>query len=274
MDFKNILFEKDGEIVTIKINRPKALNALNLDVLGEMQEAMKAVEADEEIRVVVITGAKAPAPPEGKKPLPSAFVAGADIVLMSTLPVEDKETPRKFVEAGQTLMRMIENARVPVIAAVDGFALGGGTELAIACDIIYASDRSIFGQPEVKLGLIPGFGGTQRLARLVNRNIAKELIYTGDHIDARRAWEIGLVNAVYPSSELMDAVYSLAKRIIGCAPLAVNACKRAVNEGYHKELDEGNRIEVDYFMGSFCTEDRLEGTKAFVEKRKATFKGK
>lgn len=273
MEYTVITKERRDQVVILSVNRPTALNALNLDVLGQLQHAIGEVEADPSVRVLVITGAPH-VPEEGKRPMPRAFVAGADIVLMSTIPVEDRELPHRFVTAGQTVMRMLENLPIPVIAAVDGFALGGGTELAISCDIIYASERAIFGQPEVKLGLIPGFGGTQRLPRLVGRNLAKELIYTGDHIDATRAREIGLVNAVYPSEQLMDEVMKLAGRIIACAPLAVSACKRAVNDGYHKELDEGNRIEVEQFMDSFTTEDRLEGTRAFVEKRKPTFTGK
>ncbi|RJO69425.1 MAG: crotonase [Myxococcales bacterium] len=273
MAYENILFEKKGEIAVITVNRPKALNALNLATLSEMRDAIKIVEADKALRVLIVTGAE-DKPAEGKKPMPRAFVAGADIVLMSTIPAADKKTPRDFVELGQEVMRRLEKLPIPVIAAVDGFALGGGTELALACDIIYASDRAKFGQPEVKLGLIPGFGGTQRLPRLVGRNLAKELIYTGDIIDVQRAREIGLVNAVFPPEALMENVMGLAQRIIACAPLAVVDSKRAINEGYHKELDEGSRIEVDCFMNSFTTEDRVEGTKAFVEKRKPSFRGK
>ena len=273
MSYQNIIFEKADRIATLTINRPAVLNALNHETLLEMQDAIKTVEEDENIRVLVITGAPDD-PPEGKRPKPRAFVAGADIVLMSGIEPGDRESPAIFANSGHGVMRRLENLRVPVIAAVDGFALGGGTELAISCDIIYASDRASFGQPEVKLGLIPGFGGTQRLPRLIGRNLAKELIYTGDIISAQRAKEIGLVNEVFPADELMDKVTGLAKRIIAAAPLAVAASKRSVNEGYHKELDDGNEIEVGYFMDSFCTEDRLEGTKAFVEKRKADFKGK
>ncbi len=272
MDFSNILFEIKGRVAFLTVNRPKALNALNLDVLLEMQEAIGLVEEEEDLRVLIITGAK-DRPAEGKKPKPAAFVAGADIVLMSQIDVDDSRTPSEFAQAGQTVMRMLENLPIPVIAAVDGFALGGGTELAISCDIIYASTRAQFGQPEVKLGLIPGFGGTQRLPRLIGRNLAKELIYTGDIIDVNRAKEIGLVNHVCEPEELMDQVTALAERIIAAAPLAVGASKFAINEGYHKELDYGNLIEMDYFMDSFCTEDRLEGTRAFVEKRKANFRG-
>jgi enoyl-CoA hydratase len=272
VDYKVINVERKGQVVILSVNRPKALNALNLDVLAEMNDAITAIQGDSSVRVLVITGAKH-IPEEGKRPMPSAFVAGADIVMMSQIPVEEKETPYNFAMAGQTVMRMLENLPIPVIAAVDGFALGGGTELALSCDIIYASERAVFGQPEVKLGLIPGFGGTQRLPRLIGRNLAKELIYTGDHIDVQRAKEIGLINAVYPHEELMEQVMKLAERIISCAPLAVAASKKAVNEGYHKELDEGNRLEVERFMESFTTADRLEGTNAFVQKRKAEFKG-
>lgn len=273
MDYKNILFNIDNEIATLTINRPKALNALNNDVLLEMKDAITQIENDESIRVLIITGAK-DTPAEGKRPMPAAFVAGADIIMMAKIPLEDKETPADFARTGQNVMHQLENLRIPVIAAVDGFALGGGSELALSCDIIYASERAIFGLPEVTLGLIPGFGGTQRLPRLVGRNLAKELIYTGDKIDANRAKEIGLVNQVFPAEELMDKVMGLAKRIIACAPLAVNASKQAVNQGYHKELDKGCEVEVDSFLGAFCSEDRIEGTNAFVQKRKAEFKGK
>jgi len=273
MDYKNILFDVENAIAVLQINRPKALNALNNDVLVEMKDAITKIENDASIRVLVITGAK-DTPAEGKRPMPSSFVAGADIVMMSTIPLEDKETPKDFAETGQKVMQQLENLPIPVIAAVDGFALGGGSELALACDIIYASERAIFGLPEVTLGLIPGFGGTQRLPRLVGRNLAKELIYTGDKIDANHAKEIGLVNSVFSSDELMGKAMGLAKRIIAAAPLAVKACKAAVNDGYHKELDKGCEIEIDNFLGAFCSEDRVEGTQAFVGKRKADFKGK
>ena len=273
MSYKNVLFEKRGPIAILSVNRPYAMNALNYETLMELQAAVGLVAEDKELRVLILTGAE-DIPAEGKKPKPRAFVAGADIVTMSKIPVTDRETPHKFVWAGQNFCRSLENLSIPVIAAVDGFALGGGTELAIACDIIYASTRAQFGQPEVKLGLIPGFGGTQRLPRLIGRNLAKELIYTGDIIDAERAHQIGLVNAVFPPEALMDKVLALAERIIACAPYAVACSKEAVNHGYHLEMDAANRVEVDCFERSFSTEDRLEGTTAFVERRKADFKGR
>ena len=237
-----------------------------------MRSAVADIANDSAIRVLIITGAK-DQPVEGKRPKPAAFVAGADIVLMSKMPVQGGDEAKGFVETGQELMNDLGKLSIPVIAAVDGFALGGGTELAISCDIIYASDRSQFGQPEVKLGLIPGFGGTQRLARLIGKNMAKELIYTGDIIDAARAKEIGLVNKVTTPETLMDEVMGLAKRIIACAPLAVGASKKAIDDGFNKELDAGNRIELENFYASFNTHDRVEGTNAFVEKRKPEFKG-
>ncbi len=272
MNYENILFSIEGPIARLSINRPKVLNALSIDTLREMKQAVDGMIANKDVRVLIIDGAKVE-PVEGKKPMPPSFVAGADIAFMAKLPKEDPAA-NEFVTAGQVFMQTLEDLDIPVIAAVDGFALGGGCELAISCDIIYASDRSSFGQPEVKLGLIPGFGGTQRLPRLIGRNLAKELIYTGKIINAERAKEIGLVNEIFPSEELMDKVMKTAKAIVGCAPLAVADSKRAINDGYHLPLVEGNKLEVERFAKSFASEDRIEGTNAFVEKRRANFTGK
>ena len=279
MEFKLIRYNVEGPVATLTVNRPKALNALNADVLTEMETAVDAVAKDESLRVLIITGAKdevtaeemeaAKAKGKEAKPKPPAFVAGADIVVMSTLPQTDDGS--FLVDLGQRVMHKLECLSIPVIAAVDGFALGGGTELALSCDIIYATSRSTFGQPEVKLGLIPGFGGTQRLPRLIGRNFAKELIYTGDHIDAATALRVGIVNKVCEPETLWDEVMGLAKRIISCAPKAIGLSKKAINDGFNKDLPEGNRIEVEQFKRSFASAERVEGTKAFVERRKPNF---
>ncbi len=279
MEFNLIRYTTEGPIATLTINRPKALNALNADVLTEMEAAVDAVAKDEALRVLIITGAKdelsaediekAKAKGREAKPKPPAFVAGADIVVMSTLPESDDGS--FLVDLGQRVMQKLEDLSIPVIAAVDGFALGGGTELALSCDIIYATTRSAFGQPEVKLGLIPGFGGTQRLPRLIGRNMAKELIYTGDHIDAETALRVGIANKICEPDKLMDEVMGLAKRIISCAPKAVGLSKQAINQGFNKDLPEGNVIEVDCFKKSFASAERVEGTNAFVQRRKPNF---
>ncbi len=272
MNYSNIKFEVEGQIATLAVNRPKVLNALSIETLQEMKDAVDLVSKDGSVRVLIVTGAK-DEPADGSKPRPASFVAGADIAFMSTLE-KDNPAVATFVNAGQDLMNALENLAIPVIAAVDGFALGGGCELAIACDMIFASERSSFGQPEVKLGLIPGFGGTQRLPRLIGRNLAKELIYTGNIIKADRARAIGLVNEVFPVEGFMENVRKVAEAIVACAPLAVNLSKKAINEGYHLELSESMAVEIRHFLDSFATEDRVEGTTAFVEKRPPAFKGK
>jgi enoyl-CoA hydratase len=287
MEYKNIILEKEISIegktrpvARITINRPRALNALNSDVLTEMEHALKEIDAPS-YRALIITGAKhvlsddeiAQAKAKGKepRPMPAAFIAGADIKNMPTM--TEKEG-RAFIELGQRVMRAIENLPYPVVAAVDGFALGGGTELAISCDIIYASDRSAFGQPEVNLGIIPGFGGTQRLPRLVNRNIAKELIYTGDHISAAEALRIGLVNKVVAPDRLFAEVDTLVMKFLAKGPLAIRHSKQSIDSGMGRVLADALKIEVESFMQVLDTEDRVEGTKAFIEKRTANFKGK
>ncbi|HWP97702.1 MAG TPA: short-chain-enoyl-CoA hydratase [Syntrophomonadaceae bacterium] len=260
MEYQNIILEKDDYLALLYINRPKALNALNAETLYELEAAVKDVKADPDIKVMIITGS-------GDK----AFVAGADITFM--LPLSPAEG-RFFSDVGEKVMRQFELLEKPVIAAVNGFALGGGCELAMACDIRLASETAVFGQPEVGLGVIPGFGGTQRLPRLIGEGRAKELTYTADVINAQEAYRIGLVNHVYPADQLMDEARKLAKKIAGKAPLAVGYAKFAIGKGMQVDIDTGMSIESDMFGMCCATEDKFEGMGAFVEKRKAQFKGK
>ena len=250
----NILLEKKGLIAVATINRPKALNALNSEVLTDLDELVSAVKADADIRALVITGS-------GEK----AFVAGADIGEMSTL---TKEGGEAFGKHGNNVFRAIETLPIPTIAAVNGFALGGGCELALSCDIILASEKAKFGQPEVGLGITPGFGGTQRLARIVGTGKAKEMIYGARNIKAEEAYRIGLVNNVYPAEELMPAAKKLASTIARNAPIAVRNCKRAINEGIQVDMDQAIVIEEKLFGSCFETCDQKEGMNAFLEKRK------
>ncbi len=256
---KNILFEKKEGIGFITINRPEKLNALNYETLEELECLFFELEKDNEVKVIIITGA-------GEK----AFVAGADIKELSELnPLKAKE----FAEKGQRIFSMIENMKKPVIAAVNGFALGGGCELALACHIRVASHSAKLGQPEVKLGLIPGYGGTQRLTRLVGKGFATEIILTGDMIDAEEARRIGLVNRVVEPSELMPTCLSIAKKIMANSPVAVKLALDAINRGTEVNLKEGLALEANLFSLCFASEDSKEGTKAFLEKRQPNFKG-
>lgn len=259
MEYQNLLYEVEDGIALITINRPKALNALNKDTLLEIKAAAEEAAFDDDIQVLIITGA-------GEK----AFVAGADITYMMNI---NALQGRQFGMIGQQVFRMIENLPKPVIAAVNGFALGGGLELAMACDFRVCSENSKFGQPEVGLGVIPGFGGTQRLPRLVGAGMAKELLFTGDTIDAFEALRIGLVNHVVFAENLLDFTRKLARKICFRGQLAVRLCKSAVNEGLQTDIDRGMSIEADLFGLCFTTEDQKEGMKAFVEKRKANFRG-
>jgi len=260
VEFQNVILEKEDRIGTLTINRPQALNALNKDTLLEIKAAVELVRDDEEIDVLIITGA-------GDK----AFVAGADITYM--LDINAMEG-RQFGLIGQEAFSLIETMSKPVIAAINGFALGGGCELAMSCDFRICSHKSKFGQPEVGLGVTPGFGGTQRLPRLIGTGMAKQLLYTGETIDANEALRIGLVNAVLPVETLMDYVKGLAKKIAARGAIAVRLCKDAVNEGMQTDIDRAMTIEADIFGLCFATEDQKEGMHAFVEKRKAHFKGK
>jgi enoyl-CoA hydratase len=260
MDEQVVLLAHEGPISILTINRPKVLNALNPDVIDALAKAAAEVAAREETRCLIVTGA-------GEK----AFVAGADIAAMSALSAEQA---RVFAQRGHHAMAALEALKVPVIAAVNGFALGGGCELALACDFIYASDRAKFGQPEVNLGVIPGFGGTQRLSRRVPIGVARELIYSAAMIDAQEALRIGLVNKVFPADQLLAEVKKLAQLIATKGPIAVAQAKRAINEGLDTSLAQGNALEIAAFGQCFGTEDQREGMAAFLAKRPATFTGK
>lgn len=258
--FNNILVEKDGEIAVLTINRPKVLNALNAETLQEIDQAMDQLASDAEVKVIIITGA-------GER----SFVAGADISFMSKLtPLE----ARDFARLGQKVLSKIENLPKPVIAAVNGYALGGGCELAMACDIRVASEKAVFGQPEVNLGLIAGFGGTQRLTRLVNPGLAKEILFTADTYDAETARRIGLVNHVVPPDDLLHFCKNMARKIAARSPVAVRLTKQAVNEGLEMDLEKALAHEADLFGLVFTSEDRKEGIDAFLNKRKPEFKGR
>jgi enoyl-CoA hydratase len=259
-EFANLLFENQEGIGLVTLNRPKALNALNQATLEELDKLADEIAKDASIKVVILTGS-------GEK----AFVAGADITEMQS---KSAIEGRNFGKLGQAVFNKIENLPQPVIAAVNGFALGGGCELAMACDIRIASEKAKFGQPEVTLGITPGFAGTQRLARLVGKGRSKELLFTGDVIDANEAYRIGLVNKVVAADQLMAAAKALAEKIMSRAPVAVQLCKAAVNEGLDTDLETGVAYEAEVFGLCFATADQKEGMSAFVEKRKASFQGK
>ena len=260
MEYANILLQHEGDIAILMINRPKALNALNSDTLSELSAALDELGKDSEVKAVIITGS-------GEK----AFIAGADISQMKDF---SSLEGRKFAQLGQATFRKIELLPQPVIAAVNGFALGGGCELAMACDMRVAGENARFGQPEVTLGLTAGFGGTQRLPRLVGTGIASELLFSGDMIDAQEAYRIGLVNKVYPLENLMAEAKKLAKRIAGRAPVAVQLSKSAIQRGINLDMDSAQAYEAEVFGLTFSTADQTEGCTAFVEKRKPAFTGR
>lgn len=245
--------EVQGAVEIITIDRPKALNALNPEVLSDLKAAFEAVDQNA-IRCIILTG-------EGEK----SFVAGADIGSMSTMTKAEGEA---FGKLGNDIFLFIESFPIPVIAAVNGFALGGGNELAMSCDIRLCSENAVFGQPEVGLGITPGFGGTQRLARLVGMGMAKQLVYSALNIDAQEALRIGLVNAVYPQAELMENALKLANRIARNAPIAVRNCKKAINEGMQVSIHEGVTIEEKLFGDCFETHDQVEGMACFLSREK------
>ncbi len=259
MEYENILLGVEDGIATITFNRPKALNALNAPLVRDLSDAIKKVSEDEEIRCLILTGS-------GDK----AFVAGADIVELTKFNSLQAKNHIHFV---QSTFDNLQKLSVPVIAAVNGFALGGGLEVAMSCDFIYASDNAKFGLPEINLGLIPGFGGTQRLPRMIGPNLAKEMLFTGKMIDAQEANSIGLVNRVMPQSELMDAVMKTAKTIASKGKVSLRAAKQTVNSGLNVDLETGCKMEADIFSICISSEDAKEGTTAFLEKRKAEFKG-
>ena len=245
-------YEVKGNYAVITINREQALNALNSEVLDDLNKVIDGIDL-ETVRAVVLTGA-------GEK----SFVAGADIGEMSTLTKAEGEA---FGKKGNDIFRKIETCPIPFIAAVNGFALGGGCEISMSCDIRIASDSAMFGQPEVGLGITPGFGGTQRLARIVGPGMAKQLIYTARNIKADEALRIGLVNAVYPAAELMEQAEKMASTIAGNAPIAVRACKKAINEGLELPMDEAIALEEKLFGSCFESEDQREGMANFLRKK-------
>ena len=259
MEYRTIVVEREDGIALVTLNRPAALNAVDEIMLAEIGEAFGALEQDPSLRIVILTGA-------GER----AFVAGADVASMSKMSMLDA---RKFVCGGQQLLLRIERSSLVTIAAVNGHALGGGTELVLACDIRIAAETARFGLPETSLGLLPGWGGTQRLARLVGPNLAKELIFTARRVAADEALRLGLVNRVVPASDLMTAARDVARQVLHNSPIAVRQAKRAIDQGTQMSIDQGLAIEAEAWMVLFATHDRLEGTTAFVEKRAPRFTG-
>ena len=259
MSYENILFEVRDGVGILTFNRPKALNALNPATLDEVKDVLERAARDDSIRVLVLTGA-------GEK----AFVAGADINEFGSM---NPLSARLFAEKGQEIFFQIERLAKPVIACVNGFALGGGCEIAMSCDFIYASDKARFGQPEVNLGLIPGFGGTQRLCRLVGRAKAKELCMTGEMIDAAQAKDLGLVAKVFPAEQLMDETMKAALSLASKSAVVLRSLKRVIDSGADIDLKNGCALEAEAFGVCFGSEDMREGVAAFLEKRKPVFKG-
>src|ERR1043165_5398345 len=260
MSFENILLEKKNSIAYVTVNRPKVLNALNMATMEELRAAFHDIKSDQSIRVVIFTGS-------GEK----AFIAGADIGELAT---QDAVSGKEYPHRGQSVLNLIENLGKPVIACLNGFALGGGCEIAMACTMRLASDNAKLGQPEVKLGIIPGYGGSQRLPRLVGKGLAMQILLTGEMVPAAEALRLGLVNQVVTLPELMATAESVAKKIIGNAPLAVKFVLESVNRGMEMSQSEGQFLEATLFGLCCATDDMKEGTKAFLEKRPANFTGK
>jgi enoyl-CoA hydratase len=259
MKYENILFQLEDGVATLTFNRPKALNALNSGLFDEVSDVLSGLIDDASARVLVLTGA-------GEK----AFVAGADI---AELAGKNVFQAKLFSEKGRRVMDNLQTLPIPVIAAVNGFALGGGCEMALACDFIYASEKAYFGVPEVNLALIPGFGGTQRLSRRVGIGRAKEMIFTGERISAAEAERIGIVNRVFPAAALMEEVMKTAKAIAAKGKIVLRAAKEVVNTGVETDLATGCDLETGVFSSLFASQDAAEGMRAFLEKRKPEFKG-
>ncbi len=257
MEFKNLIVEIEKPIAIVTVNRPKVLNALNLETVGELGAAFSMLEGNDDVRAIIMTGA-------GEK----AFVAGADITEF-----RGKTAPEMipFAKKGHDVARIMESMGKPIIAAINGYALGGGCEMSMACDMRFASENAKFGQPEILLGLIPGMGGTQRLARLVGQGIARELVYGGEQITAQRAYEIGLVNHVFPADQLMDETRKFALKLAARPSHALKMAKLAINYGYDLSLDNGLMLETQCFAQCWGDPDLEEGVGAFIEKRKANF---
>ena len=260
MNFENIILENKNAIAYITVNRPKVLNALNMATMEELRAAFHDIKNDAAVRVVILTGA-------GEK----AFIAGADI---GELAKQDPVSGKEYTHRGQNVLNLIENLGKPVIACINGFALGGGCEIAMACTMRLASEQAKLGQPEVKLGIIPGYGGTQRLPRLVGKGNAMQMVLGGEMITAQEAHRIGLVNEVVPPAELIPRAEAIAAKIIANAPLAVQYAMEAVHKGMEMTLNEGLYLEALLFAVACSSEDKAEGTKAFLEKRAPEFKGK
>lgn len=260
MEYKNVSLSVENETGVLMINRPKALNALNGETLRELQRAMEEAKGYPEMRVLMLTGA-------GEK----AFVAGADIQEMANM---NSLEALDFSRLGHLTLKMIQDFDRPVIAAVNGYALGGGTEIALACDIIYASENAVFGLPEVSLGIFPGFGGTQRLPRLIGKARAKELIFTGKRITAQEAYGMGIVNRVFPQASLMEETKKVAGQIAANGPVGLRLAKMAIDGGFDMGLSEACSVEAYAFGLTFSTADQKEGMKAFLEKRKPAYQGR
>ena len=260
MTYKNILFTVEEGIATITFNRPKAMNAMNSETMSELFDVAGVCKNDEKVKVLILTGA-------GEK----AFVAGADISQMQDM---RPAAALSFMEMGNETLRLLETMSKPSIAAVNGYALGGGAEISMACDVRFASENAVFGQPEISLGMMPGWGGTQRLPRLIGMGRAKELIMGGAHIDAKRAFEVGLVNRVLPADQLMAEAKKFAAKLAGLGGFALKMIKQSINFGYDLSLDNAVRLEVECCAQCFSTDDQKEGMKAFLEKRKPSFTGR
>ncbi|MDR1954229.1 MAG: enoyl-CoA hydratase/isomerase family protein [Clostridiales Family XIII bacterium] len=258
-EYKTLRIDVNDDIAVVKINRPEALNALNGDVIDDLEDAFIHIAQADEVKAAILTG-------EGK-----AFVAGADIAAMGKM---STMAGRDFMQRGQSVMALIESIEKPVVAAVNGFALGGGCELAMACDVRFASEKAKFGQPEVNLGIIPGFGGTQRLPRLVGKGMAKYLIYSAEIIGAEEALRIGLVEKVFPADELLPQAAAWLKQVLGKAPIAVRMAKVSINNGVNMDIKSAIAFEAESMTAAFSSEDRVEGMSAFVEKRPAAFKNR